>query len=85
MEKVRYPSLSVGSSEASRNHSFCQRLRCSRVALCLWLGSNGVAFILVKRAQHSNKKCISANLKDLLVFKSMQMYLGRYITTKKRY
>ena len=24
------------------------------MALCLWLGSNGVALLMVKRAQHSN-------------------------------
>jgi hypothetical protein len=47
--------LSVGYGVASWNHSFCQRLRCSGVALCLWLGDNGVALSMVKRAQHSNK------------------------------
>jgi len=54
LEKVRYPGLSVGFSEASQNHSFCQRLRCLGVDLCLWLGDNGVALSMVKRAQYSN-------------------------------
>jgi hypothetical protein len=49
--------LSVGSGVASWNHSFCQRLRCSGVALCLWLGDNGVALSMVKRAhQHYSNK-----------------------------
>jgi hypothetical protein len=50
--------LSVGSGVASWNHSFCQRLRCLGVDLCLCLGDNGVAMSMVKRAhQHySNTK-----------------------------
>ena len=45
--------LFVGYGVASWNHSFCQRLRCLGVALCLWLGDNGVALSMVKRAhQH---------------------------------
>jgi len=52
---VRYPGLFVGSSEASSNHSFCQRLRRSGVALCLWLGDNGVEFSMLKQAQYYNR------------------------------
>jgi hypothetical protein len=45
--------LSIVYGVASWNHYFCQRLRCSWVALCLWLGNNGVALSMVKRAhQH---------------------------------
>jgi hypothetical protein len=40
--------LSVGYGVASWSHSFYQRLRCLVVALCLWLGDNGVAFSMVK-------------------------------------
>ena len=41
---------SIGSSVASQNHSLCQILRCSGVDLCLWMGDNGVALSMVKRA-----------------------------------
>jgi hypothetical protein len=45
--------LSIGYGMASWNHSFCQRLRCSGVDLCLWLGDNGVALSMVKRAHQA--------------------------------
>ena len=49
--------LSIGSGVAFWNHSFCQRLRCSGLALCLWLGDNGVALSKVKRArQHYSNR-----------------------------
>jgi hypothetical protein len=51
--------LSIGYGVASWNHSFYQRLRCSGVVLCLWLGDNGVAFFMVKRAhQHYSNNVI---------------------------
>jgi hypothetical protein len=40
--------LSVGYGVASWNHSFYKRLRCSGVALCLWLGDNGVELSMIK-------------------------------------
>jgi hypothetical protein len=39
--------LFFGYDMASWNHSLCQRLRYSWVALCLWLGDNDVAFSMV--------------------------------------
>jgi hypothetical protein len=59
--------LSVGYGVASWNHSFCQSLRCSGVALCLWLGDNGVALSMVKQAQHSNTGDLDAQSIDVLI------------------
>jgi hypothetical protein len=49
--------LFVGYGVASWNHSFFQRLRCSGLALCLWLGDIGVELSMVKGAhlQYSNR------------------------------
>jgi hypothetical protein len=44
---VHYPwrrCTFLGGIVAIRNNSFCQRLKCSRVAACLWLGDNRYIF-----------------------------------------
>jgi hypothetical protein len=69
--------LFVGSSVASWNNSFCQRLRCSKVGLCLWLGDNGVALFMVKRAQYSNITIVCLGFISCFFF--FKLVLPKYV------
>jgi hypothetical protein len=54
--------LFVGYSVASWNHYFCERLRSLEVYFFLWLGENGVAFSMLKQAQHSSMEFSTISL-----------------------
>jgi hypothetical protein len=48
LERGTLPWLAIGSSVCFQNYSSLSRLRCSGVALCLWLGDNIVILSMVK-------------------------------------
>jgi hypothetical protein len=65
LEKVCSLLVICGYDVASWNHSFYQRLRCSGEDLCLWMGENGVALSMVKRAHvHYSNKDFTFNRKN---------------------